>query len=321
LSERKREPRRYPPGHKAVETYLGGWPLAEWEPGTLGTEHAQDVLRAVHATAAGRAGQRYQECTDPPYHALSWMDGKGVVDDVVDVLNHESNVQLLFFNGIYDIVCNHVGNEKFLENLPWEHADKWKRSDRYAWVAPSEREGMVSGYMKEHRNLKFLKVLDSGHMVPVDVPSQAADMMRTFIYNQSFKSSRQELDAAGDERGSCPVCPVCRERDSGADDGKQPPPPANSPSGGVGAFVVSYAWLAAGVGFAAVVAAALVVRGRRRRWSSSSSGLASQRAMVPQYDVELRESRYTDEPQEEEEEEEENGVDKEESIQANGSYA
>ena len=45
-----------------------------------------------------------QECTDPPYYALSGSDGKGVVPDMVEVLEHPDKVELLFFNGIMDMV-------------------------------------------------------------------------------------------------------------------------------------------------------------------------------------------------------------------------
>jgi Serine carboxypeptidase len=73
----------------------------------------------------------------------------------------------LFFNGIHDIICNHVGNERFLEKLPWDNAEAWLLADRFAWIAPSEKTGVVSGYMKQYKNLKFLKVMDAGHMVRI----------------------------------------------------------------------------------------------------------------------------------------------------------
>jgi hypothetical protein len=46
---------------------------------------------------------------------LKHQDGLGVTQDVVDLLNN--NVRLLFFNGIEDMICNHVGNEIAVENF------------------------------------------------------------------------------------------------------------------------------------------------------------------------------------------------------------
>jgi carboxypeptidase D len=164
-SEPKHGSRTFPPGHKVVETYLGGWDLSSDDPGTLSTSIAEEVLTAIHATAAKDAEQVYMECTDPPYNALSHQDGKGVVPDIVAVLQHKSKPRLLFFNGMEDLICNHVGNEKMLENLPWSGKDDWILASRYAWKATHEPEGKVSGYMKEYENLGFLKILNAGHMV------------------------------------------------------------------------------------------------------------------------------------------------------------
>lgn len=162
MSEPAHGSRDFPPGHKVVETYLGGHALPANEVGTMTSTVWQQVLQAIHASAATDAGQTYEECTDPPYNALAGNDGKGVVDDVVEVLEHPDKVQLLFFNGIYDIICNHVGNERFLEKLPWKHNAEWFLEGRYAWFASSAAGAKVSGYMKEFENLKFLKIMDAG---------------------------------------------------------------------------------------------------------------------------------------------------------------
>lgn len=126
LAERKGAAREFPFGHRLVETYLGNWPekqgsLRDWDSSSTNVM----VLEAIHATAAAAAGQRFQECTDPPYEALSHLDGKGVVPDVVAILEHPDNVRLLFFNGMEDLICNHVGNELFLMNMAWSGQNDW----------------------------------------------------------------------------------------------------------------------------------------------------------------------------------------------------
>ena len=297
-SEFKHESRKFPPGHKVVETYLGGHELPNYESGKLSRDVYTSVLKAIHASAATEAGQVYEECTDPPYNALAGNDGKGVVDDVVEILEHADNVQLLFFNGIHDIVCNHVGNERFLEELPWEHAADWRKSDRYAWVAETETPGQVSGYMKEYKNLKFLKIMNAGHMVPMDVPNVAADMMKLFTYGGSFETSLQKLKQGDPQDKSCPVCPTCYNREpptsSSSEESHSKPSATVKDKGQMGTFVISYAWMVAGLGFLVFL---LVIAVLRRRSGGSSSFSSSQRAVVPQYDIELRDSvAYRDEP-------------------------
>jgi carboxypeptidase D len=197
---------KFPPGHTIVEGYLGHWSVTG-EEGTLPDDITPRAIQALHAEASVASGQRYKECTDPPYLALAKLDGKGVVPEIVQVLEHPDQVELLFFNGIQDMVCNHVGNERALEKLPWKHAEDWNAAPRYAWSAQASGPTQVSGYMREYQNLKYLKILDAGHMVPLDVPAVAFEMMQTFLYGGSFQKSQQVLDRT--KSAECAVCPQC----------------------------------------------------------------------------------------------------------------
>ena len=164
------------------------------------------VLAAIHATPSRTAGQVYQECTDPPYNALAHQDGLGVTDDVRYIL--EAGINLLFFNGIMDLICNHVGNEITLEKLNWSHQKDYIMANRYAWMSGDNNK--VAGYMKEFQNLSYLKLLDSGHMAPLDQPEVCLDMMTTFMYGLSFQSSQQVLSRSLETNDpSCPICPQC----------------------------------------------------------------------------------------------------------------
>eukprot|EP00537_Pseudo-nitzschia_pungens_P018192 CAMPEP_0172410434 /NCGR_PEP_ID=MMETSP1061-20121228/76882_1 /TAXON_ID=37318 /ORGANISM="Pseudo-nitzschia pungens, Strain cf. pungens" /LENGTH=814 /DNA_ID=CAMNT_0013146619 /DNA_START=87 /DNA_END=2531 /DNA_ORIENTATION=- len=219
--ENRNRERDFPPGHKDVEAFLG-------KAQTIANAPIQSVLEAIHASPSWEAGQRYRECTDPPYEALSHQDGLGVVQDIVELLENDGDggdgddgdetsgegnpnpTRLLFFNGVQDLICNHAGNENALENLPWKHRFEYVTSQRYGWKAPSIDK--LGGYMKEFRNLSFLKVIDSGHMVPMDVPGVALDMLRTFVYGESFRTYQQKLSSNGEiVSHGCPACPSSGE--------------------------------------------------------------------------------------------------------------
>jgi carboxypeptidase D len=166
IREAKNQDRIFPPGHKDVERFLGGW-TGDNYPKSMKINYL-DVLNALHASESVDAGQRFLECTDPPYQALSHQDGKGVVNEVVNILNHPDKIRVLFFNGMNDMICNHVGNERFLDNLPWKSAQEWVTAQRYSWTANGANpEDGPSGYAKEYDNLTFLKILNSGHMVRI----------------------------------------------------------------------------------------------------------------------------------------------------------
>lgn len=268
--------RNFPPGHMTVENYLGNWKKKIG--GSFAGQYDQGaVLEAIHATAAKQAGQRYQECTDPPYYALSHQDGKGVVQDVVELLRRPEKVQMLFFNGVQDLICNHVGNERFLEKLPWEHTADWIKAPRYAWKAAHAEKG-VSGFMKEYDNLKFLKVMDAGHMVPMDQPVVALDMMEVLIYGGSFDEREQQLDREvedGDKMcPACPTCPSVSPSTSSTESGDFNPP---------GSFIISYAWIVALVGFFSF----LIYYLQQRRRGTNAGDIVG-RVTVPHYDLELR---------------------------------
>jgi len=209
LIEYKGKPRTFPEGYHNVERYLGGWEGKNY-PSDMNVSY-EDVLKALHAEESIVAGQRYEECTDPPYNALGHQDGLGVTSEIVRILEHPDEPRLLFFNGMNDLICNHVGNEKALDNLSWKYSKDWVVAKRYAWNLKEKMKpdgNPTAGFMKEYRNLMFLKVLNSGHMVPMDLPSVALEMMQIFLSSGSFQSSKQNLDSR--VPGSGEGCPVCR---------------------------------------------------------------------------------------------------------------
>jgi carboxypeptidase D len=217
--EIKGSPRSFPLGHKDVESYLGGKKSHSKPP--LNVDF-HSVLASIHALESLDAGLTYQECTDPPYTALSHQDGKGVVDELVRILDHESRPHMMFFNGINDLICNHVGNERFLDALPWSRASDYIQQIRHVWDAPVDpalkmnyNVGRPDGYVKTFENLTYLKILEAGHMVPMDQPAVSLVMMKILLSGQTdgFLTSRQQLDSAdvSKDARSCSLdkCPNC----------------------------------------------------------------------------------------------------------------
>jgi pimeloyl-ACP methyl ester carboxylesterase len=147
-------------------------------------------LEALHATESLAANQFYRGCTDPPYKALSHQDGLGVVPQIANLL--DSNVPMLFYNGMKDLICNHVGNERALMNIPWSKAEQWRMAPRYTWQLGENMP--PAAYVQEQDNLIFLKIPNSGHMLPMDQPELCLEMIRRFVYQIPFQSSPQELE-------------------------------------------------------------------------------------------------------------------------------
>ena len=153
-----RSSRFFPPDHERVEAYM----------------NRPDVRTALHVD---RASQRFRECADPPYDALRHQDGLGVVPTLRRLLDGPKPVRLLFYNGDMDLICNHLGVERSLAALAWTGRDQFRDQRRRAWI----RGDVTVGHVRRAKNLELLVVRDSGHMVPMDQPEIALDMIDSFI--------------------------------------------------------------------------------------------------------------------------------------------
>jgi hypothetical protein len=248
-----------------------------------------DVLDAIHASESAKY-LKYRECTDPPFNALKHQDGLGVTDEVVRILDHPSKVRLLFFNGVNDLICNHVGNEKFLDLLPWKKANKWTLAKRFSWDGGRDKSiiGPPAGYIKEYDNLSFLKILESGHMVPMDQPEASLVMMQTFMSHGSFQSSAQSIDRKTTPAESCDPCPVCETSEtSGSDNFSTSETASTLPGvdqGLVQQFVIASGWIGALV---AVAFFMLVMFLRQRRTRYAQGVIPLPRSGEYDYDMEL----------------------------------
>mmetsp|Transcript_34134 Transcript_34134/g.89807 ORF Transcript_34134/g.89807 Transcript_34134/m.89807 type:complete len:747 (-) Transcript_34134:123-2363(-) len=163
----------FPPNHDRVEKYL----------------NKKDVREAIHAT---QTPHTFKECMDPPYDALKHQDGLGVVKELQVVLDHSHGVRLLFFNGQFDIICNHIGVEKALNGLKWKGANDFRTAAHSVWTGAGT-DSHPKGYVSSAGPLSLLLVLGSGHMVPMDRPEDALDMLHRFTHKETFADGKASL--------------------------------------------------------------------------------------------------------------------------------
>ncbi|PKA55009.1 Serine carboxypeptidase 3 [Apostasia shenzhenica] len=103
----------------------------------------------------------------------------------------EDGVKLLVYAGEYDLICNWLGNSR------WVHAMEW--SGQQAFVSSSEKpflvDGSEAGVLKSRGPLTFLKVHDAGHMVPMDQPKVSLEMLTRWMKGE-FAESFSHYDTA-----------------------------------------------------------------------------------------------------------------------------
>ena len=80
--------------------------------------------------------------------------------------------KVLVYNGEFDSVCNWYGTRRVLSELDW--------IGRRVWNGLQMGESRL-GAEKRYMNLRFVKVRDSGHMVPRDQPELAYVMISEFL--------------------------------------------------------------------------------------------------------------------------------------------
>ncbi|WOL09852.1 hypothetical protein Cni_G18605 [Canna indica] len=128
-------------------------------------------LASVRETL-GVGNIEFVSCSPTVYQAMltDWMRNLEV--GIPALL--EDGIKLLVYAGEYDLICNWLGNSR------WVHAMEW--SGQSGFVSSSETPFMVdgseAGLLKSHGPLSFLKVHDAGHMVPMDQPKAALEMLK-----------------------------------------------------------------------------------------------------------------------------------------------
>ncbi|MCL7028626.1 hypothetical protein MKW94_000722 [Papaver nudicaule] len=86
----------------------------------------------------------------------------------------EDGIKLLVYAGEYDLICNWLGNSRWVEAMEWSGRQKYVASPNVPFVV----DGAEAGLLKTYGPLSFLKVHNAGHMVPMDQPKAALEMLK-----------------------------------------------------------------------------------------------------------------------------------------------
>ncbi|KAJ9540416.1 hypothetical protein OSB04_026922 [Centaurea solstitialis] len=117
----------------------------------------------------------FVSCSDRVYQAMidDWMRNLEV--GIPALL--EQNIKLLVYAGEYDLICNWLGNSR------WVHAMQWSGQKDFVAASnvPFLVDGKQAGILKNHGSLTFVKVHDAGHMVPMDQPRASLQMLELWM--------------------------------------------------------------------------------------------------------------------------------------------
>lgn len=102
-------------------------------------------------------------------------------DDVALALH--AGVRVLVYAGDADLMCNWIGNEAWTLELEWDGQPQFQNADNRVFVTSEVAD---AGRVRSFENFAFIRVFNSGHMVPMDQPAVAFDMINAFFQDKAF---------------------------------------------------------------------------------------------------------------------------------------
>lgn len=143
--------------------------------------HVESVDKEWLGCIPGAGRRRLEEEMLPGQILLAHDEPESVTPYIAELLD-DAGIRVLVYAGDRDLSVNIQGSEMVLNGMDWSGKDDWKSSDRYLWMV----DGDFAGYVKTHKNLEMLMVMNSGHLVPYNVPVPALDLIDRLVGNLPF---------------------------------------------------------------------------------------------------------------------------------------
>ncbi|EJU04579.1 serine carboxypeptidase [Dacryopinax primogenitus] len=89
----------------------------------------------------------------------------------------ERGINVLIYVGTLDWICNWVGNLAWVEALQWGGAQGFEAVPMGEWQVSGGRAGITKGW----KGLTYATVEGAGHMVPLDKPVEALEMVNRWL--------------------------------------------------------------------------------------------------------------------------------------------
>ena len=121
-------------------------------------------------------------------HMLEHDEPVSVVPYIAELLD-DAEIRVLIYNGDRDMSCCAQGSEMLLNDMSWSGSKEWKTAKRGVWLVDDE----PAGYARATKNLEFVVVYNSGHLMPMNQPKTALDLVSRMV--NGIKFGDEELPA------------------------------------------------------------------------------------------------------------------------------
>ncbi|XP_024366882.1 serine carboxypeptidase-like isoform X1 [Physcomitrium patens] len=126
---------------------------------------------ATTKEALGVGNRKFVACSPLVYFAMIVDVMKNLEKGIPGLL--EDGIELLVYAGEYDLICNWLGNSRWVTAMDWSGQVEYAKAGWKSFEVDGEEAGLTTGYGP----LQFLKVHNAGHMVPMDQPKNSLEML------------------------------------------------------------------------------------------------------------------------------------------------
>ncbi|XP_047180597.1 serine carboxypeptidase-like [Vigna umbellata] len=132
-------------------------------------------MQKVKSALGVRGDLKYNLCSIKVHNAMAEDTMRNLEVGIPALL--EDGIKLLVYAGEKDLVCNWLGNSR------WVHAMKWSGQNAFGKspVVKFMVDGAVAASLRSHGPLSFLKVHEAGHLVPMDRPKVSLQMFKRWM--------------------------------------------------------------------------------------------------------------------------------------------
>ncbi|KAK7257673.1 hypothetical protein RIF29_31817 [Crotalaria pallida] len=125
--------------------------------------------------ALGVKNMSFVSCSSTVYNGMlnDWM--KNLEVGIPSLL--EEGIRVLVYAGEEDLICNWLGNFRWVQAMEWSGQKDFNKAPAVKFSV----DGAEAGLLTSHGPLSFLKVHAAGHMVPMDQPKAALEMLRSWM--------------------------------------------------------------------------------------------------------------------------------------------
>ncbi|XP_051113627.1 serine carboxypeptidase-like 48 [Andrographis paniculata] len=122
--------------------------------------------------ALGVKNIEYVSCSSAVQTAMAGDELKNFAVYIPPLL--QNGVKVLLYAGEFDLICNWLGNSRWVEDLKWPGYSTAPSTD---FIVDNKKCGLTKG----KGPLTFLKVFGAGHLVPMDQPKASLEMLSRWI--------------------------------------------------------------------------------------------------------------------------------------------